>query len=212
VVTTWGVPEYTAADLAANPAEVLARDPAIVSQFVVTPTSGSIVGTARNDRLHGTTADDVILGAAGGDKLHGGKGGDYLDGGKGNDNIAGGLGDDHIFGRKGNDRLSGDAGDDILSGGEGRDWLSGGAGSNIFEFAHGFGNDRIADFHATPRGGQDFLDISAFGIRGEDFASRVKIFDAGANTRVVIDAEFDQTILLIGIRNAGTLTQADFLL
>ena len=90
--------------------------------------------------------------------------------------------------------------------------MSGGAGSNIFEFAHGFGHDRIADFDAAPRGGQDFLDISAFGIRGEDFASRVKIFDAGANTRVVIDAEFDQTILLIGIRDAGTVTQADFLL
>jgi hypothetical protein len=39
LVTTYGVPIYTAADLAADPAAVLEQDPTIVSQFKVTPTS-----------------------------------------------------------------------------------------------------------------------------------------------------------------------------
>lgn len=37
-VTTWGIPSYSAAELAANPSTILTRTPAIVSQFVVTPT------------------------------------------------------------------------------------------------------------------------------------------------------------------------------
>ena len=230
MVTTWGVPGYSAADLATNPAAVLALNPAIVSQFAVTPTSDSIIGTARNDRLHGTDGDDVILGAAGDDKLQGGNGNDYLDGGKDDDDIAGGLGNDQLFGRAGNDELSGNDGDDkifggdgrdeldggkgadVLDGGGGKDEMTGGAGSDTFVFAPGFGNDRIDDFDANPAGGQDFLDISAFGIAGADFADRVKIFDVGADTLVVIDGDFDQTIRLLGIGNAGTVTQADFLL
>ena len=40
----------------------------------------------------------------------------------------------------------------------------------------------------------------------------MKIFDIGADTLVVIDGDFDQTIRLVGIDNAGTVTQADFLL
>jgi alkaline phosphatase D len=38
LVTTYGIPGYTAADLAANPAAILARTPTIVSQFLITPT------------------------------------------------------------------------------------------------------------------------------------------------------------------------------
>ena len=45
LVTTWGVPAYTAADLATNPAAVLALNPSIVSQFAVTPSDHSIIGT-----------------------------------------------------------------------------------------------------------------------------------------------------------------------
>jgi len=230
MVTTWGVPGYSPADVVADPAAVLALNPAIVSQFVVTPTSDSIIGTARNDRLHGTDGDDVILGAAGDDKLQGGKGNDYLDGGKDKDDIAGGLGNDQIFGRAGNDELYGNDGDDkivggdgrdeldggkgadVLDGGGGKDEMSGGAGSDTFMFAPGFGDDRIDDFDANPAGGQDFLDISAFGITGADFAAKVKMFDIGADTLVVIDGDLDQTIRLAGIGNAATVTQFDFLL
>jgi 3-phytase/alkaline phosphatase D len=212
MVTTWGVPQYTAADLASNPAAVLALDPAIVSQFVVTPTDDAIIGTARNDRLNGTNGDDVILGAAGNDTLQGGKGDDYLDGGKGNDRVSGGDGDDHIFGRAGNDHLDGGKGGDLLVGGAGNDDMTGGAGSDTFVFAPGFGNDRIRDFDTNPAGGQDFLDISAFGITAADFAAEVKILDIGADTLIVIGGDFDQTIRLVGIGNAATVTQSDFLL
>ena len=230
MVTTWGVPEYTAADLATNPAAVLALNPAIVSQFVVTPTDNSIIGTAHKDHLNGTDGDDVILGAAGDDKLQGGKGNDYLDGGKDDDRVSGGDGNDRIYGRAGNDELDGNDGDDklfggdgkdeldggkgadVLEGGAGKDEMTGGAGNDTFKFAPGFGNDRIEDFDANPAGGQDFLDIKAFGITAATFAARVKILDVGADTLVVIDGDWDQTIRLDGIGNATTVTQADFLL
>src|SRR5262249_48832572 len=45
----WGIPAYTAADLAADPTGVIARHPVIVSQFGVTPQSdtfsAAIAGT-----------------------------------------------------------------------------------------------------------------------------------------------------------------------
>jgi phosphodiesterase/alkaline phosphatase D-like protein len=141
MVTTWGVPEYTAADLATNPAAVLALNPAIVSQFVVTPSSDSIIGTARNDRLGGTNDDDVILGAAGNDKLNGRDGNDYLDGGRDNDEVRGGDGNDRIFGRDGRDELKGEDGDDLIFGGAGDDELKGGSGNDILD--GGFGDDEL---------------------------------------------------------------------
>jgi len=178
----------------------------------VTPTSDAIIGTARKDRLNGTDGDDVILGAAGADRLRGGNGSDYLDGGKDNDDVKGGLGNDDIFGRGGNDDLDGGAGDDWIDGGAGNDRMTGGAGSDTFLLAPGFGDDRIVDFDANPVGGQDLLDISAFGITSADFAARVRISRAGGETRIVIDGESDQMIRLLGIGNASTVTQADFLL
>jgi Ca2+-binding RTX toxin-like protein len=230
MVTTWGVPFYTAADLITDPAAVLALNPAIVSQFVATPTDDSIIGTAHSDHLNGTDGDDVIFGAAGSDKIKGGKADDYLDGGKDHDHVSGGAGADRIYGRAGHDKLDGDGGDDKIYGGDGKDHLdggqgadlleggadnddmTGGAGTDTFVFAPGFGNDRIRDFDANPAGGQDFLDISAFGISAADFAARVDVRDVGANTLVVIDGYSDQTIWLIGIGNVASVTQADFLL
>lgn len=82
----------------------------------------------------------------------------------------------------------------------------------MFVFAAGFGNDRIVDFHATPSGGQDYLDISAFGITNATFGARVAIADVGADTLVTIDGNAAQTIRLVGIADATTVTQADFLL
>jgi hypothetical protein len=230
MVTTWGVPGYTAADLATNPAAVLALTPAIVSQFVVTPSDNSIIGTAHSDHLNGTVGDDVILGAAGDDKLAGRNGNDYLDGGKDDDRVSGGDGNDQLYGRDGNDDLFGDDGDDklfggdgkdeldggkgadVLDGGAGRDRMSGGAGTDTFRFAAGFGHDEIEDFDANPAGGQDFLDISAFGITAGNFAARVDILNVGVATLVVIDGDWDQTIRLDGIGKAMSVTQADFLL
>jgi 3-phytase/alkaline phosphatase D len=142
LVTTYGIPGYTDADLSGNPAAVLALNPAIVSQFEVTPTSDSIIGTARNDDLRGTNNADVILGAAGNDDLQGRDGDDYLDGGKGNDDVRGGAGNDRIFGRDGNDRLDGQDGDDLIDGGQGNDKLNGGAGSDTL--TGGLGDDELS--------------------------------------------------------------------
>jgi Ca2+-binding RTX toxin-like protein len=211
LITTYGTTPYTAEDLAANPA-LLDLDPTIVSKFEVTPTSDSIIGTARGDDLHGTSSADVILGAAGKDYLRGRDGDDYLDGGQDADAVDGGMGADRIFGRGGNDELNGQLGDDEIDGGIGNDVMTSGGGSDTFLFAPDFGRDRINDFDADPSGGQDFLDISEFGITSADFTSRVSIAGRGADTLITIDADQDQTIRLVGIRNAATVTEADFIL
>ena len=155
LVTTYGVPYYTDADLASNPAGVLARVPTIVNQFEMTPTSNSIIGTAHNDHLSGTNAADVILGAAGNDELKGRDGDDYLDGGKGHDAIFGGNGHDLIFGRDGNDRLDGQDGNDRIEAGTGNDKVSGGDDDDTFVATEGDGND-----HYDGDSGTDTLDLS----------------------------------------------------
>jgi Ca2+-binding RTX toxin-like protein len=128
------------------------------------------------------------------------------------DTITGGNGKDVLNGGGGNDTLSGGNGADVLNGGAGNDKMNGGNGNDVFTFAAGFGNDRILGFDANPSGGQDFLNISAFGITsGADFAARVTIEPVGADTLVTIDHNTAQTILLVGISDA-TVTQADFLL
>jgi phosphodiesterase/alkaline phosphatase D-like protein len=319
LVTTHGITPYTAEELAADPATILARMPAVVSQFEVTPSANSIIGTSHGDDLAGTAEADVIIGAGGDDELKGEDGDDYLDGGKGSDEVRGGGGNDQIFGRAGNDDLKGDggndtilggdgldkasggegndifvatkgdgidvysggpgtdtldlsqtsapavvflaatalsadigldflssienaiggsggdrlfgddganlleggAGNDTLNGGQGADTLDGGSGddnltggndADVFVFQPGFGNDAIASFDANPTGGQDILDISAFGVTAATFDARVAIADVGADTLVTIDGDAEQTIRLLGIANAAVVTQADFLL
>ena len=140
----------------------------------------------------------------------GGNGGQTLTGTIEEDTLTGGNGKDVLNGGDGNDTLSGGNGADVLNGGAGDDTMDGGSGNDVFIFSAGFGNDRILGFDANPSGGQDFLDISAFGITsGANFAARVAITDEGADTLVTIDA---QTIRLVGIGDSTTVTQADFLL
>lgn len=90
--------------------------------------------------------------------------------------------------------------------------MDGGQGNDVFIFAAGFGNDRVIGFDADPHSGQDLLNISAFGITSATFAARVSITDVGADTLVKIDGNAAQTILLVGIADSTTVTQADFLL
>lgn len=71
-------------------------------------------------------------------------------------------------------------------------------------------NDRIAGFDANPSGGQDLIELSGFGITAADFLSHVTIADVGADTLVTIDGNVDQTIRLVGIGNASTVTVDDF--
>jgi 3-phytase/alkaline phosphatase D len=155
MVTTWGVPMYTDVDIANNPGGILGLTPTIVSQFEVTPTSESIIGTSGNDHLDGTNAADVVIGGAGNDVLKGLGGNDYLDGGKGKDNVAGGSGDDRVFGRDGNDKLNGGDGADQIEGGAGNDVASGGGGNDVFIATPQDGNDSYSGDAGT-----DTLDLS----------------------------------------------------
>lgn len=133
-------------------------------------------------------------------------------GGSGNDAITGNNVANRLDGQGGNDTIVAGSGNDIIIGGTGNDTMNGGPGNDTFIFVPGFGNDRILGFDANPSGGQDLLDISAFGITNGNFATRVTIADVGADTLITIDGDAAQTIRLVGIGNAGTVTQADFLL
>ena len=152
------------------------------------------------ENVVGTGGNDTITGDNHGNRLEGGDGNDNLDGGKGADTLEGGEGDDILDGGKSSD---------VLNGGEGDDTMTGGADSDFFVFAPGFGNDRIEDFDADPAGGQDFLNITAFGITPGDFDARVTIAQVGADTLVTIDGDAGQTILLVGV-SAALVTQEDF--
>jgi Ca2+-binding RTX toxin-like protein len=133
-------------------------------------------------------------------------------GGSANDKITGSSTTNRLDGGAGNDTINAGAGDDFVIGGTGNDTMNGDAGNDIFLFAAGFGNDRIKGFDANPTGGQDRLDVSAFGVTSASFAARVTIADVGADTLVTIDGVVGQTIRLVGVGNAGIITQEDFLL
>src|SRR5262245_6039963 len=119
------------------------------------------------------------------------------------ENVIGSPNNDVIIGNDAANRITGDAGNDSMDGGDGDD---------VFIFAAGFGNDRVLGFDANPQSGQDFLNISAFGITSATFAARVTTADVGADTLVTIDSDAAQTIRLVGIGDATTVTQADFIL
>ena len=143
--------------------------------------------------------------------INGGNGGQTLTGTIEEDTITGGNGKDVLNGGGGNDILSGGNGADVLNGGAGNDTMDGGPGNDVFIFAAGFGNDRILGFDAKS-GSHDVLNISAFGITSATFAARVTIAGVGGDTLVTIDNDTAQTIRLIGISDATSVTQADFLL
>jgi Ca2+-binding RTX toxin-like protein len=128
------------------------------------------------------------------------------------ENVVGSNFADMLIGDNGSNRLDGGRGDDLLDGGRDSDTMTGGEGSDTCVFAPSFGNDRITDFDANPAGGQDSLDISAFGISAEKFIDRVTIADVGADTLVTIDNDSALTIQLAGVGNATTVTHQDFVL
>jgi Ca2+-binding RTX toxin-like protein len=130
-------------------------------------------------------------------------------GGSGNDAITGDNTANVLSGGSGNDTISGLGGSDTLAGEAGNDMLTGGFGADTFEFKPGFGNDRIADFDANPFGGQDLMDISAFGIAASDFTAKVTWESALGGTLVTIDGGLDQTILLLNVQ-ASAVTVDDF--
>lgn len=115
--------------------------------------AATIVGTARDDVLHGTPGADVITGGQGSDLIDAGGGDDVVCGGNGDDVIAGGEGDDVLHGENGVDVLFGDDGHDVLDGGNGDDRVSGDAGPDKVAGSNGDDDlDGGADFDSLDGG------------------------------------------------------------
>jgi hypothetical protein len=199
----------------------------------------NLIGGAGDDHLSGGSGKDFLSGGSGDDRLVAGADPDMIDGGSGKDTVdfsgstegvnvdlgmglkpVPGLGGyaqgdliggvENVVGSDFADMLIGDEGGNRFDGSGGADTMTGGGGSDRFVFAPGFGNDRIEDFGGEPAGGQDFLDISAFGVTADDFRGRVTITAVGVDALVTIDGYPNQTILLAGIGAAAAITQQDF--
>jgi Ca2+-binding RTX toxin-like protein len=176
-------------------------------------------GDGGNDSISGGTGDDMLFGDEGKDTIDGGVGDDRVYGGDGDDVLSGGFGKDSIFGGAGKDKLEGNQGADTLDGGKGDDILIGGGGDDRFIVSEGndtlvfkpsFGNDTVVGFDASPNGGQDLLDFTAFGFTAATFASHVAITDIGDDTLIKIDGI--DSIKLLGIHDATTVTISDFII
>jgi serralysin len=152
-----------------------------------------------NSGSEGDATGDTLSGV---ENVTGGGGGDTIAGDSFVNVLAGGGGADFLNGLDGNDTLRGDAGADVLVGG---------AGADAFVFSVGGGSDQVNDFDADAAGGQDALNIAAFGIAALDFSARVSIADQGANTLVTIDGAV--SMLLLGVTGDGDniITQSDFI-
>jgi Ca2+-binding RTX toxin-like protein len=113
----------------------------------------------------------------------------------------------------GDNVLSGLGGNDTITGGAGNDTMTGGTGNDMFVFGPGFGNDVITDFDANPTGGQDHLDLSAFGADiAANFAAHVSIAVSAGNTVITIDNTHHITLTGVTGVGANIITQQDFIL
>ena len=121
---------------------------------------------------------------------------------------------DVASGGGGNDTMTGLAGDDRVSGGPGNDAITPGAGLDVVVFAPGDGAATVAGFDFNPTGGQDKLDISAFGITAGTFNNTtVTRTDTGANVLVTIVGTVPLvTINLTGVASTGSMDATDFVL
>lgn len=162
-------------------------------------------GNAIANTITGGSGNDFLYGMGGNNTLYGGAGNDALDGGDGADNLQGGAGNDKLTGGAGNDRLEGGQGDDIMTGG---------AGNDTFVFSAGFGRDRITSgFDNNPSGGQDYLDVSLFGIGVANFASSVKIAGGTGNSTVItIGDPVNANVITLENVNSKSVNIDDFIL
>ena len=199
-------------------------------------------GGLGNDVLDGGDGSDLLLGGDGEDKLRGGLGVDNLQGGAGNDwldtgggsgdgadggdgddtvigsseldQLSGGNDDDILTGKAGNDFLFGGAGDDTLQGGADDDTYVGGLGNDTFEFNVGIGSETVSDFDSDPVGGQDRLDISAFGYSNfvAMLAGGVTIAAGGAfGANTIITFGINLPIVTLFVTAVASIDGSDFL-
>lgn len=106
-----------------------------ISQQVLDPRDGVIVGTESNNSLIGNDLyNDEISGLGGADSINGLAGDDRLIGGDGTDTLNGGSGNDFLDGGTGADILNGEDGNNLLVGGGGADQLIGGAGRDTASY------------------------------------------------------------------------------
>lgn len=162
-----------------------------------------IDGGGGDDLIDGGAGNDTIIGGAGRDDILGNGGADLIQGGLGGDDLRGGGGNDTINGGDHNDWLRGEGGDDFLSGDAGDDRLSGGAGADVFIFALGDGNDRIADFADD----LDVLHLNSDLWSGSLTASQVvdTFASLGGAGNTIFDFENGVSILITGIADQNLL-------
>ena len=164
----------------------------------------TLAGGAGNDTLTGVRGNDTLTGGSGDDVLSGGSGRDLIMGGRDNDHLIGGADNDMLIGGAGVDRLEGGRGGDGLAGGTGDDYLIGGSGEDRFVFDPRNGTDTIADF----RDGEDFIDLSSFGLT--DFSDMTLSSEANGVT-IDLSDHGGGSILLRGA-DIADLDASDFLL
>jgi Ca2+-binding RTX toxin-like protein len=160
----------------------------------------TVIGSDRDDRLHGGAGAETLQGGAGSDRLFGSAGADALDGGAGIDTAdystsasgvtvaldgtQGSGGDaqgdvlsniENLVGSAFDDTLTGDAGDNLIVGGAGADHVDGGAGVDTVDFTtSGVGVTVYLDGRAGVGGdaqGDTYLNIEQ--LIGSDYADRL---------------------------------------
>jgi Ca2+-binding RTX toxin-like protein len=113
------------------------------------------------------------------------------------DRLVAGASAGRLDGRGGADNISGLGANDTLVGGAGADTLGGGAGNDTFEFASGFGADRVTDF-VEGAGLADVIRLVGLGAAFDTFAEVIAaasqsggdvVFNfGGGNTITVVSA------------------------
>ena len=164
-------------------------------------------GTANNTSWRGNALDNAIAGGSGSDRIQGDNGNDHLLGNDGNDTLSGGNGTDRLYGGAGADSLDGGAGDDSLNGGAGADTLNVSNGNDRILLRPGFGNDAVTGFDSNATGGQDLIDVTAYGYTADAIGTDIVIAGSATATTITIAGD---VLTLAGV-NVATVNQQDFL-
>jgi Ca2+-binding RTX toxin-like protein len=117
------------------------------------------------------------------------------------DRLVAGAFSSRLEGRDGADNISGLGGSDTLIGGAGNDTLSGGGAADQFDFASGFGIDRITDF-AEGAGAGDVIRLIGLGAAFDSFAEVIAVAtQSGAD--VIFNFGGGNTITVLSATVAG---------